>query len=107
MFLKCNLSQLYNIPSRKENDVSHVNTIYSCAFGKHIIYTHTHTHAGLFFLLLYPCHHIVWKMSTLTQQPIIVFQEAQNETDEKTEKGQWLISESQLLTKKHHPNRES
>lgn len=53
--------------------------------------THTcmHVHTGLFFLLPYPCDlsHIVRKKSTLTQQPIIVFQETQNEMEEKTTKG--------------------
>lgn len=98
MFSKCDLSQQSNISPWRENDVSHVSIIYSRAFGKHSIYTHTHTRTGLFFLLLYPCNHIVRKMSTLTQQPIIVFQETQNETEEKTEKGQWLISEAKPLT---------
>lgn len=66
----------------------HVSTIVSSAFGKHIPHTRAHTQSELFFLLPCPCDlsHVVWKKSTLTQQPIIVFQETQNEIGERTKK---------------------
>lgn len=93
--------QQSNISTCGENDVGHVSTIFSSAFGKHIMYTHIC--ARLFFLLPYPCNlsHIVRKKSTLTQQPIIVFQETQNEIRERereNKKRDPLISEDQPLT---------
>lgn len=109
--------QQSNISASRENDVCHVSTIFFSSLGKHIMYAHTHTHTcihtlkQLFFLLPYPHNlsHIVRKKSTLTQQPIIVFQETQNEIGKKTNKDCWVLSAAPLnrptSDKQHHTSR--
>ena len=88
--------QQSNISVSRENDVCHVSTLFSSVFVKWFTYTHTYTYTYthshvhtldcFFFSLPYPTDlsHIVSKKSTLTQQPIIFFQETQNEAGEET-----------------------
>lgn len=116
--MRSRFPQQSNISTSRENDVCHVSTIFfsilantSCPHAG--AYTHTCilTLTQLFFLLPYPYNlsHIVRKKSTLTQQPIIVFQETQNEIGEKTNKDCWVLSAAPLsrptFDKQHHTSR--
>lgn len=77
-----------NISACRENDVGpcEYNILLCLWQTRHV---HTLTCTGLFFLLPYPCNlsHIVRRKSTLTQGPIIVFQETQGEMGRETKRG--------------------